>query len=707
MGLKHIGIAFAVLLTGSWVAAGRSPAPAPGRAVITRSVPDAAAGNTRSANIHVLSPADHDIFTRAFAAANRSDWVDAMALGDQGQDTTARQLLQWRYALDRDSGAKFADVDAALKMATGWPLRNTLYARAEADITPDMRSTQIIQWFADRSPVSPIGRVRLGEALVANGDKARGGALIRQGWSDGSFDDATEAGILAQDAAYLTPESDRARLDALLWRNEITVARRQIERVDAKTKALAEARIALTSGLAHAKAALAKVSGSTDPTLLYDWARALRAEHKDPEAHAMLLRVEPAALARDHTQRWWNEVAVEARDALASGDPRLALELVDHARIPVGDQYVEQQFLGGFLSLRFLKDPSVALIYFQRLGANVSRPISKSRAEYWQGRTYEALGDPANAYAHYRLAATYSDTFYGQLAIARTEEAPILHLSDTLVPPVTKSDIENDALMPQMRVLAELGQTNDLRLFATREAEAYPAPGHLKQFLQSLSDWGYRDIAVRLAKGSSYSGQPMLGFAYPVLNLPSYAAPGQGPQPNLVHALIRQETEFDPQAVSSAGARGLMQVMLSAAKTSAKTGGLPYRPDDLLTDADYNIQLGMIEFEGHYNSWGGSLVLATAAYNAGPGNVRKWIATNGDPGTGSVDAIDWIEQIPFGETRNYVQRVLENMEVYKNRLAGRDMPLTILGDLYAPAAAPNVAVLSAPVGAGTTRKSVN
>ena len=433
------------------------------------------------------------------------------------------------------------------------------------------------------------------------------------------------------------------------------------------------------------------------PTLLYDWARALRAENKDAEAHAMLLRVDPTVLARDHIQRWWNEVAVEARDALAAGDPRLALELADHAQLPVSDQYAEQQFLAGFISLRFLKDPSRALTYFQRLGANVSRPISKSRAEYWQARAYEALDDTASAYSHYRLAAAYSDTFYGQLAIARTQASPTLHLSDTLIEPMARNQIENDTLMPQIKVLAELGQVNDLRAFALREAEMYPAAAHLEQFLKSLSDWGYREIAVRLAKISSYTGTPMLNFAYPVLSLPAYAAPGMGPQPALVHALIRQETEFDAQAVSSAGARGLMQVMLSAAKTSARTGGLPYRPDDLLADTSYNIQLGMIEFERHYDSWGGSLVLATAAYNAGPGNVRKWTATSGDPGTGNVDAIDWIELIPFGETRNYVQRVLENMEVYKNRLAGRDLPLTIMADLYAPVSPPSLPVLSAPV----------
>src|SRR5579863_2470106 len=217
MGLKHIGIAVAALLAGSWLVASRAQAPRSDAGQVPR-----------AGNIHVLSPADHDLFLRAFAAAARSDWVNAMALGNQGQDTAARQLLQWRYALDRDSGAKFADVDAALKMATGWPLHNALLVRAEADITPEMTPAQIAQWFGARAPASPIGRVRLGEAMAASGDKARGGALIRQGWGDGSFDDATEAGILAQDGPYLTPDADKSRLDTLVWRDEVSAARRQM-----------------------------------------------------------------------------------------------------------------------------------------------------------------------------------------------------------------------------------------------------------------------------------------------------------------------------------------------------------------------------------------------------------------------------------------------------------------------------------------------
>jgi soluble lytic murein transglycosylase len=684
MDWKHIRILFAVALAGCWAGAGRAQAPA---------VPKPA---PRPTVVRVLSAADHDIFSRAFAAADRSDWVDAMALGNQGRDTTARQLLQWRYALDPNSGASFDNVDAVLKMATGWPLRSVLYARAEADITPDMAPEEIIQWFGPRAPVSAIGRIRLGEALAATGEKTRGGELIRRGWSAGSFDPSTEAGILSKDAAYLTPESDRARLDWLLWQGEVTAAKRQIARVDRRTADLARARIALASGLRRARRELEKVSHSTDPTLLFDWARALRADGKDARAHAMLLKIDPSSLARDHAQRWWNEVAAEARDALQAHDPKMALRLVEHADLTDGVGYAEQQFLAGFISLRFLKDPSKALVYFRHLDTHVSRPISKARAEYWQGRAYEALGEKTSAYTHYRRAAVYSETFYGQLAIARTEAEPVLHLSDTLVEPIGKERITEDALMTQMRVLAELGEEDDLRYFAIRDAQAYPAPGHLKQFLQTLSDWGYPAIAVRLAKNSGYDGVPMLDFAYPVLHLPPYAGDGPGPSPAVVHALIRQETEFNSDAISSAGARGLMQVMLAAAKTSARVGGLPYRPDDLLNDPNYNIQLGMIEFERHYQSWDNSLVLAAAAYNAGPGNVRKWIAANGDPSDGSVDAIDWIEQIPFGETRNYVERVLENMEVYENRLAGRDMPLTILQDLYGPASPPDRPVLEAP-----------
>jgi soluble lytic murein transglycosylase len=658
------------------------------------------AEEARPAAIHVLPPADHDLYVRAFAAAAKGDWNNALALGNQGQDTNARQLLQWRYALDQASGAKFADIDAALKMAADWPLKATLYARAEQAIPPDMPPGQIIAWFASRNPSTSLGKVRLGEALMASGDSGKGATLIRDGWRGGSFDLPTETAILAKDSLVLTQDDDRARLDGLLWRGEITAAKRELKRVDGAAAAIGAARIALASGLLHAKPLLARLSDTTDPGLLFDWTRQLRLDNQDSDAHALIMRIDPGTLARDHTQRWWAEVNAQARDLLAAGDPRGALAMVDHATLPLGDEYAEQQFLAGFISLRFLRDPQRALTYFRNLGANVSRPISKSRAEYWQARAFEAMDDKGSAYVHYRFAAQYPETFYGQLALARTSIQPLLHPTEAAITAAPKEEVEGDALMPQMRVLADLGLADDLRLFAERDQAAYPAPAHQKQLLQTLTDWGYPDIALRLAKNASYAGLYLPSFAYPVLRLPGFTAPGQPPQPALVHALIRQETEFNPAAVSSAGARGLMQVMPASARVDARQGGLPYQPGALLTDPDYNIQLGMIEYARYLANWGGSNVLAAAAYNAGPTNMRRWLA-NGDPRTGA-DPIDWIEEIPFSETRNYVQRVLENMEVYRSRLAGRDMPLMILADLYAPLSPPQE-VLTAPVSATSTR----
>jgi soluble lytic murein transglycosylase len=242
--------------------------------------------------------------------------------------------------------------------------------------------------------------------------------------------------------------------------------------------------------------------------------------------------------------------------------------------------------------------------------------------------------------------------------------------------------LDGDALMTAIKVLADLGQAGSLRLFVERDVAAYPSPRHIKRLMQLLNAWGYPEIAVRLAKGLSYDSVYLPTFTHPMLPLPAYPGPGEAPDPALVLGLIRQETEFDAYAVSSAGARGLMQMMLTSAKIAAKQAKLPYRPGALLSDPAYNMQLGMTECRGQLDRFDGSWVLAAAAYNAGPTNVRRWLAGNRDPRTG--DPIDWIEQIPFGETRNYVQRVLENTEVYRVRLAGKNVPLRILADLYAP-----------------------
>ena len=683
---------FAAALTPSWTQAQNQ-----GEVLMMQPLTAGAAGTTtaegpRPSRLRLLP--DHDLFIRAFDAAARGDWVAARSLASQGQSPLARRLLEWRYALDKNSGATFAEIDAVIRdtearsPSESWPLRGTLQARAEAAITPDMPPATVAAWFASRTPNSSIGKIRMGEALIATGDKTRGTALIRTGWAEGSFDADAEQAILQKDGAYLSAESDRARLDALLWRGEISAARRQIARVDPSTAQTGNARIGLDSyGLPKAQAQLDMLRGNetalADPSLLFDWAHALRLAERDLEAHAMLLKVPAPPLVKAHAARWWSELNLHARDALSAGDPKGALALVQHAGFSAGEQYAEQQFLEGFIQLRFLKDPGAALTAFQKLEAGVSRPISKSRAHYWQGRCQEALGDTAAALTQYRLAAAYPETFYGQIALAHIDPSPVLHLSDTQVEAAQPAEVEADPLMPQIKVLAELGQAASLRLFVERDAEVYSSPRHLKRLMAMLNAWGYPEISVRLAKAMSYAGATLPQFTHPLIALPAYPGPGAAPDPALVLGLIRQETEFDAYAVSSAGARGLMQMMPASARIAAKQAKLAYREGALLGDTAYNMQLGMTEFHGQLDRFDGSWVLAIAAYNAGPTNVRRWLTANGDPRSG--DPLDWIEQIPFGETRNYVQRVLENTQVYRARLAAKDAPLRIVPDLYAPA----------------------
>ncbi|MCP5410763.1 MAG: lytic transglycosylase domain-containing protein [Alphaproteobacteria bacterium] len=669
--------------------------------------------NIRPSRLKVLSDAEHALFAQAFDAADHGDWTAARNLAAQntaasGYAATARRLLEWRYALDSNSGASFADIDAVIrdteaKGAEAWPLASRLRARAEeslpgpadpAALTP----AQIVAWFGTHAPVTGIGQVRLGEALVATGQGTRGARLIRQGWENGDFDSATELDIIQRDASHITPQADRARLENLLWRGQVTAARRVLSRVSGRPAEIAEARIALRRGIARATKELAKVRGSTDPSLLFDWSHALRMADRDSQAHAMLLRVEAAPMVKDHAARWWGECNAQARDALAAGDPKTALALTRHCGFTEGVHFAEQEFFAGFVALRFLKTPKAALAHFRKLDEGVGRPISKGRAQYWMGRAYEAMKDDARALVHYRAAAAYPETFYGQVALAHIEAEPTLHLTDSKVVAAPQAAVEADPLMNEIKVLADLGQPATLRTFVLRDAGAHPDPGHQKRLMMLLASWGYPELAVRLAKQASYDGVWMPNYSHPVIKLPAYQGPGDAPDSALVLGLIRQETEFNPYAISRAGAKGLMQMMPASAKLAAKQAGLPYRPAALLDDTDYNMQLGMTEYRGHLNRYGGSLVLAAASYNAGPGNTRKWLGRMGDPRDGGVDPIDWIEQIPFSETRNYVQRVLENTEVYRARLAGdKPVPLMILSDLYAPSQ-PRMALLTPPAG---------
>jgi soluble lytic murein transglycosylase len=674
-----------------------------GNVIMMQPIPDGSTDNgltidreRRPSPVHTLSAADHDLYTRAFDAADRGDWTAARSLAGQGHDATATRLITWRYVLDKNSGAVFADIDGFIKNNPNWPLRDTLLARAEVAMDPSMAPGAVLAWFGARTPVTGLGMVRLGDAMIALGKTTAGRDLVRRGWISGSFRPDQELAIVQKDGGLFSPEVDRARLANLISRDDAVGAGREISRVDDDVQRLGRARLAFrTSRAAGERLADAlPASLASDPELLFDRARAARRANDNTTAAALLQRGSLKAFAAAHAARWWGEVNLVARALVASGDFRGAYGIVSDTGLTTGTEFSESEFMAGWIALRFLHSPNQGLVHFRKLEAGVSRPISLARARYWKGRCFEANGNLADAYGQYKLAAQAPESFYGQMGLARIDPTPTVHINDTQIDASgVAGDFEADDVVRAIRVLADLGQENILRIFAVREQELHPDARRVKYLAQTLTQLGFREIAVRVAKTASYAGTPFLTYLHPVIPLPTYPGAGTAPEPAFVLALIRQETEFDPDAVSKAGARGLMQLMPGSARTDANRAGLQYRPNDLTGDPNYNIQLGMVEFAGDVSDWNGSLVLAIASYNAGPGNVRKWVAANGDPRSPAVDPVDWIEEIPFNETRNYVQRVLENAQIYRSRLAGRDVPSRILIDLYAPLA-PQVKVVS-------------
>ncbi|HEY1838546.1 MAG TPA: lytic transglycosylase domain-containing protein [Rhizomicrobium sp.] len=661
-------------------------------------------GERREGLVHVLSASDHAIFEQAFDASERGDWTGAQGLAAGGADPTAKKLVQWRYLIDRNSGAAFAQIAAFLRDNPDWPDRDALEARAEAAIDPAaMDPHAIVAWFGDRAPQTGIGNIRLGEALIAAGSDSRGRELIRKGWIEGDFDPSQEFTIIQKDGSYLGSDADVQRLDTLLWDNNITSARRELSRVPAGAQRVAQVRIALRSSPSAGLREIASLPADDrdDPGVLFDKARALRitgSVDQVPHVLAQAPMHEIGPLAPSHV---WSEINLDARQQLSENNYRTAYRLAANGGIPTdAEDYSDEQFLAGWIALRYLKEPAVALTHFQNLTRNVSRPISKARGRYWEGRAHEAAGNITGAYASYRRAAEHPETFYGQLALAKMSPDPMLELRSTPVEAAV-SVYEKDELTRAVRVLADLGLETMLRVFAVHQAEIR-TNGETKALCENLTRMGFKEIALRVAKAESYTNDIQIPYLYPIIAVPAYVGPYTAPDQAYTLGIIRQETEFDPASVSGPGARGLMQLMPSSARMDAAKAGLEYRPNDLLSDIDYNMKLGQVELSVNLNNWTGSYILAAAAYNAGPGNARKWVDQFGDPRNSSVDPIDWIEHIPFGETRNYVMRVIENMEVYRARLAGHPVPLRILADIYRPNA-PQTGALhySPPAGAQT------
>ena len=639
---------------------------------------DAAIAPLRS---RALSAEDAARIREAVAAIGEADLSRGKTLRDQVTDPAGRKLIDWY--LYRSGYGSAADIRAFMAASPAWPERERLAQRAEEALFNSSASPREIKaFFADTPPKTGVGMAALASALAAEKDDAAAKALASKAWVENNIPAAQEANFHKKIGSLLTEDDHKRRLDRLLmtsprWaaeRNErAAIVRRTIAQLSEPEKKKAEARLAMFLQAKNSGKLMEQISPEA---LKNEWglavqrAQELRRQKKHEAAWQILLDG-PAPTLRVRPDGWWEERRAAAYAALKAGKAKTAYELVrDPGNLSVNAKN-GALFMAGWIALRHLHEPKKAVSHFEGFTESADGPLSKARAQYWLGRAYEALGDHGKARESFRAASKHIDTFHGQLARLKLDpQATALSISPPAAP--TPEDIArfNNLDAVQALVIADKAGLDrsivraffyHLRFHLATEAET----AMLAHLAEAMGD---TQTAVRIGKAGVARGLNLIYYAYPVHKLPAYTPLRRPAETALILGVARQESEFNTTTLSGAGARGILQVMPITARHICRDYKLKCDIPRLMKDAAYNTMMGSAYIADRMDEFSGSYVLTLAGYNAGPGRAREWIREFGDPRQNGVDPIDWIHRIPIEETREYVQKVLSNLQIYRARL---------------------------------------
>jgi soluble lytic murein transglycosylase len=626
------------------------------------------------------SPLDLTAVKQAIDLVRKNRQDEATAVESSITDALARKLVEWVILRSEDGSSDFSRYKAFIAANPSWPSIPLLRRRAEATLWQNPPEPQtVIAFFADDPPRSAKGHFALARALLMRGEVARASAILHEAWRSDAFSSDLEGQARETFAGLIVPADDAARMDARLYAEDEDAALRAARHLDAAAAAVAKARIAVIDQAANAKALLDAVPERArhEPGYIFSRIQWLRRADKVVEAAQLLIAARHEAAKLVDVDQWWVERRLIARKLLDLGDARLAYEVANGAAIPRDENHRgERHFTAGWIALRFLHEPTAALSHFARIAEGVSNPITLARAYYWQGRAAEASGREQDAQSFYRQAAYYPTAYYGQLARAK------LGLDEVTLRALPEPPAEH-RMLEVTRVFEILYAIDERDLIATMAADLGENATDTAA-LATLASIPARHHDARatllIGKAALRRGLPFERYAFPDFGVPDYQRIGPEVEPCVVYAIIRQESAFNPRVVSSANAIGLMQITPAAGRDTAKRFNITFDQRRLSQDVAYNAQLGTAELGNDIANWRGSYILAFVAYNAGPRRAKEWVEQYGDPRNPKIDPIDWIERIPISETRNYVQRVLENMQVYR-ALVQNNPKLLIEADL--------------------------
>ncbi len=611
-----------------------------------------------------ISGNDVKIYISAFHKAKQGHWSIAHRIASKADESLGAKILKWMDYSRPYNYSSFETIEKFIKINPHWPRQKQLLTNAETSMSKGVQDRTIKNWFRWKDPVSKNGRLSLAKLLAKEEMHDQAGKLIKFSWVNDNFTRKELKEIYNLYNPFLDDQYHELRIDRLLWDNRQSDAKYMFHYVTKGQQLLATARIALRNFAGGVDKAIAEVPDNlkSSPGLMYERLRWRRLKGRHDSAREILL-TSHKSLGIPHL--WWRERKIQVRKSLNEGSITLAYRLASEHKQIGSASFAEAEWLAGWIALRFLNETELALKHFTTLYDTVFMPISKARAAYWAGRTLEAIDDKEGAQVWYTKASKYTGTYYGQLASARLPKNQKFAIIDRHIK--TKSTIEGHELFAAIRLLTYLGKDRLADIFAKKLAAISKVEADyrsISRFAHSLNRPG---MAIRSAKFATRNGYILNTDLFPLVNIP-FAYNNNELEHALVLALIRQESLFDRSATSHAGAMGLMQLMPATAKGVSKSIRIPYAKYKL-RNPSFNIQVGSTYLKDLIRKYDGSYVLALAAYNAGPSNVAKWIRKNGDPRNDSnVDLIDWIELITISETRNYVQRVLEGIQVYRSQL---------------------------------------
>ena len=621
----------------------------------------------RSAAENAAPPLPSDLVAakQAIELVRQHKPSDATTVAASIVDPAAQKLVEWALLRSSDSSAGFDRIAAFIRTSPDWPSIPLLRRRAEAKLWQERRDAGTVRRFVGDEPISTAGRLALARVLLSEGDRTGAERNVRRVWRSEEMSAELEAAVLDTFHDALTPSDEAARMDRRIGAKDFGAAMRAAKRLGHDDETIVKACEATEASSSKSAALLDAVPNGARGDLGYVLCRIHLLLGHDDVAGAAKLVAEASSenLLRQDTDEWWRERRTLARRLIDLGNAQAAYRVASEAAPPANPYYrAEVHFLAGWIALRFLADPARALKHFAHIDDGAADPIVLARAAYWRGRAAEAAGHAEEMHTQYVTAARYPTAYYGQLARARLGLGEIA-LHSSAPGPVEDAPGE---LLHAADILYSIGEFDLVLSFVKDVAESSGDVTLLEALGQLTARHNDAQAMLVIGKTALARGLATERYAFPEIGVPPYSPIGPQINQSIVYSIVRTESAFDQRDISPAKAVGLMQVTPEAGRDTAKRFGVAYDWNRLVSDPAYNTQMGAGEITALIKEYR-SYIMTFAGYNAGRGRVRQWMAQHGDPRDPKVDAVDWVERIPLAETRNYVQRVMENLQIYRER----------------------------------------